>query len=91
MPVVRNLAFTEPPLHPITDEHLIHRTANRQDGARLDVAAERFWAGDRQRAFFDIRGFNPFAPSYRYAPLAQYYRRNKMEKKRAYEQRMREN
>ena len=30
---------TEPSLQPITDEHLIHRTANRDDGARLDVAS----------------------------------------------------
>ena len=33
---------TEPSLQSITDEHLIHRTANREDGARLDVAAESF-------------------------------------------------
>ena len=81
---------TKPPLQPITDEHLIHRTANREDGARLDVAAERFWGGDRQRTFFDIRVFNPFALSYCYTPLAQCYRRNEMEKKRAYDQRVRE-
>ena len=31
---------TEPLLEPITDELLIFRTANREDGARLDVAAE---------------------------------------------------
>jgi len=36
---------TEPPLQPITDEHLIHRTANREDGAQLDVAADNFWEG----------------------------------------------
>ena len=33
---------TEPPLQPITDERLVHRTANREDGARLDVAADSF-------------------------------------------------
>ena len=33
---------TEPPLQPITDEHLIHRTASREDGAQLDVAADSF-------------------------------------------------
>ena len=31
---------TEPPLQPVIDEHLIHRTTNREDGARLNVAAE---------------------------------------------------
>ena len=81
---------TEPPLQPVTDEHLIHRTANREDGARLDVAADSFWGNDRQRAFFDIRVFNPLAPSYQNTPLAQCYRRNEQEKKRAYDQRVRE-
>ena len=47
----------EPTLQPITDERLVHRTANRQDGARLDVAADSFWGNDRQRAFFDVRVF----------------------------------
>ena len=81
---------TEPLLQPITDEYLSYRTANREDGARLDVAAESFWASDRQRAFFNIRVFNPFAPSYRNAPLSQGCRRNELEKKRAYDQRVRE-
>ena len=51
----------EPSLQPITDEHLIHRTANKEDGARLDVAVDNFWGNDRQRAlnFFNIRVFNP--------------------------------
>ena len=42
---------TEPSVQPITGEHLIHRTANREDGSRLDVAADSFWGNDRQRAF----------------------------------------
>ena len=81
---------TEPPLQPITDENLIHRTANREDGARLIVAADSFWGNDRQRAFFDVRVFNPLAPSYQNTPLAQCYRRNEQEKKRAYDQCVRE-
>ena len=81
---------TEPSLQPITGEHLIHRTANREDGSRLDVAADSFWDNDRQRAFFDIRVFNPFAPSYQNTSLAQCYRKNELEKKRAYDQRVRE-
>ena len=78
----------EPTLQPITDERLVHRTANRQDGARLDVAADSFWGNDRQRAFFDVRVFNPHAPSYQTTPLAQCYRKNEQEKKRAYDQRI---
>ena len=52
---------TEPILQPITNECLVHRTANREDGARLDVAADSFWGNDRQCAFFDVRVFNPHA------------------------------
>ena len=29
-------------LQPITDEHLVNRTANREDGTRLDVAEDGF-------------------------------------------------
>ena len=81
---------TEPHLQAVTGEQLTHRTANRDDGARLDIVAESFWARDRQCAFFDIRVFNPYAQSYRNTPLAQCYRRNEMEKKRAYDERVRE-
>ena len=45
----------------MTEEQLTHRTANREDGARLDIVAENFWGRDRQCAFFDVRVFNPFA------------------------------
>ena len=45
---------------------------------------------DRQRAFFDIRAFNPLAPSYSTIPLAQCYTRNEQEKRRAYGQRVRQ-
>ena len=34
---------------------------------------------------FDVRVFNPFAPSYDNTPLAQCYRRNKQKKRRAYD------
>ncbi len=38
----------------------------------------------------DVRVFNPFAQSYRDTSLSQYYRRNEMEKERAYDERVRE-
>ena len=81
---------TEPILQPITNECLVHRTANREDGARLDVAADSFWGNDRQRAFFDVRVFNPHAQSYQNTSLSQCYRKNEQEKQRAYDQRVRE-
>ena len=33
---------TEPPLQPLSGEVLNHRTANREDGARLDIRARGF-------------------------------------------------
>lgn len=70
--------------------HLVHKTANREDGARLDVVAENIWGRDRQRAFFDIRVFNLFAPSNRNTSISQCDHRNEQEKKRAYDERIRE-
>ena len=80
----------EPSLQPVTGEHFEHRTANREDGARLDIVAQSFWGRDRQRAFFDVRVFNPYAPCYQCSTLAQCHRKNELEKKRAYEERVRE-
>ena len=81
---------TEPHLQPVTNEHLIHRTANRENGAQLDVAADSSWGNNRQCTFFDIRVFNPLAPSYQNTSLAQCYRKNELEKRRAYDERVRE-
>ncbi|CAB4009121.1 Hypothetical predicted protein [Paramuricea clavata] len=38
----------------------------------------------------DVRVFNPFAPSYRNTSLSQCYRKNELEKRRAYDERIRE-
>ena len=81
---------TEPSLQPVTGEQFEHRTANREDGARLDIAAQGFWGRDRQRAFFDVRVFNPHVPCYQNSTLAQCYQKNELEKRRAYEERVRE-
>jgi hypothetical protein len=78
----------EPNLQPVPQEQFEHRTANREDGARLDIVAQSFWGRDRQSAFFDVRVFNPYAPCYRSSTLAQCYRKNELEKKRAYEERV---
>ena len=79
----------EPPLQPLSGEHLQLRTSNREDGARLDVAATNFWSHDRQRTYFDVKVFNPLAPS-NSQPLPTCYRRHEQEKRRRYEQRVRE-
>ena len=80
----------EPELQPLTGERFHFRSANVEDGARMDVRAESFWGPDRQSAFFDVRVFNPLAPTYQNLSLASSYRRNEQEKRRAYDQRVRE-
>ena len=79
----------EPTLQLITCEVLSNATAISDDGARLDIAANGFWGGRSERAFFDVRVFNPHAPSNR-QPLPTCYRKHENLKKRAYEQRGRE-
>ena len=81
---------TEPSLQPVTGKHFEHRSANGEDGARLDIVARSFCGKDRQSSFFYVRVFNPYAPSYRSSSLAQCYRKNELEKKRAYEERVQE-
>ena len=61
-----------------------------QDGARLDIAANGFWGGRFERAFFDVRVFNPHAPSNRQLSLPSTYQRHENQKKRVYEQRIRD-
>ena len=80
----------EPGLQPVPSEALTGATANHQDGARLDITASGFWGGTYERTFFDVRVFNPHAPSNRQPSLASSYRRHEQTKKRAYEQRCRE-
>ena len=72
----------------VTKEQLTHKSANTEDGARLDIVAENVWGRDRQRAFFDICYFNPFAQSH--CNTTQCYRKQEPKKKRVYEEKVRE-
>ena len=66
-------------MQPLTGETLALRSANSEDGARLDIRARGFW-NRSQDAFFDVRVFYPNAPSNRsYA-----YRKHELLKKREY-------
>ena len=57
----------EPPLQPLTGEYLTLGSENREDGARLNIAADNFWGRVQNWAFFlDIRVFSPFAQSPKY-------------------------
>ena len=80
---------TEPELQPLSGESLTYLTSNVQDGAHLDVRAG-FWGDRHQSAFFDVRMFNPFALSNRRRTLASCYRHHEREKRREYDQRVRE-
>ena len=80
----------EPNLQPITTETMHLSSANTEDGARLDIAADGFWGCSSQRTFFDVRVFNPHAPSNNMNTSSSCYRKHELAKKRAYSQRIRE-
>ena len=56
----------------------------------MDVCATGFWGNHRQKAYFDVKVFNPNASSYRGSQLSSLYRRFEQDKRRKYEQRIRE-
>ena len=80
----------EPDLQPVTPDQLNGASANSQDGARLDVSANGVRGGRFQKTLFDVRVFNPLAPSNRNQAPAAVYRKHQLEKKRAYQQRVQE-
>ena len=86
--VCHNVA-TEPLMQPLTGETLALRSANTEDGARLDIRARGFW-NRSQDAFFDVRVFHPNAPSNRSTNILSAYRKHELLKKREYGQRVRD-
>ena len=80
----------EPTLQPLSGEQFQYRSANVEDGACLDVSAESFWGWDRKLAYFDIKVFNPLASTHASSPLAQCYGQAELDKKRKYDERIRE-
>ena len=70
----------EPPLQPLSGEHLSYATTNREDSVRLDIKACGFWGLWQQCAFFDVRVFNPTVPSCRGLQMAACYRRHEGKK-----------
>ena len=77
----------EPRLQPLSGEKFTSASAIIDDGARLDIAADGFWGSQHEWAFFDIRIFNPFAPSNN-RPIRACYRKHENQKRRAYNQRV---
>ena len=78
---------TEPKLMDLTGESFKFKTTNIEDEARLDVAARNFWCYGN-KAFLDIRIFNPLAKSYINQSLSAAHTSNEKQKKREYNQRV---
>ena len=78
----------EPPLQPLTGEQLSHQSINTEDNAGVDIAASNVWSPSN-RAFFDVRVYNPFSTTYIRSTLIAYHRRNEQEKRRQYDSRIR--
>ena len=74
-------------LQPLTGETLKYQAAKTENNARLDVSALGFWCRD-QRAFFDIRVFDPVAPSHAHQSLDTALSNQENEKRRQYEDRI---
>ena len=76
---------TEPHLLPLADEQLVR--GNRTENARLDVSGIGVW-GPMQKTFLDVRVTHPNAPTHIDKEMAQVYRTQELEKKRAYNERI---
>ena len=87
MSVVCENTEIEPKLTPLSGEELQCRTSNNSNEARVDIRTQDFWE-QRQRAFFDLRVFDPNACRYRNKSLQQCHVMNEQEKKRAYNERI---
>ena len=78
--VVCSDVAVEPQLEELTGETLTSgRSANRSSEARLDISARGVWCRN-QRAFFDVRIFNPNAPRYLNQKLSKTYVTHEKEK-----------
>ena len=89
MQVVCNDVEKEPPLQKVVNKKGYMKTANTDDGARLDVRARGFWRRG-QNAFFDVRVTNPNNNSQINTKLVTILKKHEDEKKRSYNRRVRE-
>ena len=91
---VCNEVCIEPELQLVSQELLKGETANKEEGARLDVAANGLLGGIFERTFVDVRIFNPHAPTNADQPIFTCYKymytTRRQKRRRAYEERVRE-
>ena len=80
----------EPQLQPLSGETFSYASTNFEDGARSDICVPGFWGNQYQRAFFDVRVCNPNAQSYCNSSLKTVYGKQEREKRKTYEERIRE-
>ena len=76
----------EPQLMPLTGE-VLPNSSNKADDARADISVRSFWQ-DGQKAFFDVKVFNPFAQTHLKSELQKNFEISEKEKKKAYNQRI---
>ena len=81
--MVEEVISDEPALQPLPGEEI---KGNQSDEARSDISARGFWIRE-QRAFFDIRLFDPNAQLHQSKTLRKCYEINEQEKKREYSSR----
>ena len=80
----------EPELQPISTETFRNLSSNTQDETCLDIAMNGFWGGQSERAFVDVKVFNPYAPSNSNLSTTSCYKKHENIKEHVYEQRLRE-
>ena len=76
----------EPHLYTLTG-NVLTSSANSSGESRLEIKAHGFWQRG-QRAFFDVRVFNPFAKSHLNQKRDKAFSSNENEKKQQYNQRI---
>ena len=79
----------EPHLQRLSGELLALRTSISGDEDKLDISANEVWGGRFEKAFIDVRVFNPCTKS-KSGTLLSVYRKHEVGKNRCYEQRIRE-
>ena len=84
---VCNDVAVEPLLTPLSGEKFKHKTAIKEDNARLDTSARGFWIKGN-KAYTDIKVFNPLAQMYSNLTLKAAHNMNEKGKKRNYEERI---
>ena len=78
----------EPHLQALSGEEMSYSTAIREDSARLDVKANGFFGDNFHTTYFDVRVFNPYAPSNKSCTPSTAYQKHERAKRRAYNQRI---